>query len=662
VKAKESPQHRLASQALPFFHSAGELFFRFRLLYITGVLLFSLSPVPLTAQSLAADLESVGASSGEREVIIEDVVIAEDLSILKALITLPEAYHQTLQKDFFNLELVDLRFSPSGEGGSGESVISGIEERDLLQFGEIQYPDGVVDEYGDVQYYDSVELKVPLLFLSPPEEGSYSGLLRLNYQLCNEAGTCYLPESKDVDFSFSLEAGSLQAGSGIAGTLGTEGLAPFGAAGEQSSLLLMILFAFIGGLLLNVMPCVFPILSIRALNLVKQSSSDRKSIRTGALLYGAGVLATFLLFAGVVLILKAGGELAGWGFQFQNPSFVLILSAILFVFALSLFDLFIFQPPVLGGRLAQAQSKGHLGAFLNGLLAVILATPCTAPFLGSALGFAFSQPGPLIVLFFLTIGAGFALPFVLLGFLPSLIKKIPKPGPWMDWFKEIMGLVLIGTAIYFLTIFSSQVGREELLGAIYFLFALASAAWLYGKMAKPGAGRIKKWIALLVFTIITVVSAILFFPSSGNGGDDALTAPERGDFSPERMTQLREEGKPLFLIFSAQWCSVCKVNDRRVLNTQRAEELFAEYGVEILYGDYTNADPVIAKWIKRLGRAGVPVYAFYRPGAEKPRLLPELLSFEILEETFSEGLGAEDDQVEMQDTPAEEGLGGVEFF
>jgi thiol:disulfide interchange protein len=534
---------------------------------------------------------------------ISTVSVSQDLEI-SVHYKIPEGLYQSYDPDFFFFEI---RKISSSDGKAVEGV----------EVGKISYPSTVQIATGSAFKGETV-LTAPLTGIETLKPGTYTGTVSAAYQLCNESGLCFIPGSTEASFSFTL-------GEGAKSFL----ILPF---------LTMLFFALLGGLLLNVMPCVFPILSIRALNLVKQSENSPGAIKAGALLYGAGVLTSFMVFALIVIVLKQTGELAGWGFQFQNPLFVFSLTAVLFLFALSLFDLFVFQPPAFVSRIATSHSRGLAGSYFNGLFAVILATPCTAPFLGSALGFAFSQAPASILLFFVAISIGFALPFVLLGFFPKVISLIPKPGAWMTWFKEIMGLVLFGTALYFFHIFSLQVERYLLIRGLAFLLSLAAAAWFYGKMAGPAGSSRKRHIALILFFLIPLASALfLFYPGypGRNGVSEALASgPEKVSFDPALIEELRSENSPVFLAFSAQWCSVCKLNERRILHTPLAKELFSKYDITYMYGDFTREDPVIAEWISRLGRAGVPVYAFYRPGAENPLLLPELLSFEILDEAF----------------------------
>jgi len=399
-------------------------------------------------------------------------------------------------------------------------------------------------------------------------------------------------------------------------------------------LLQFLLFAFLGGLLLNVMPCVLPVLSIRALNLVRQSNNNRREIFVGSLFYTLGVILSLLILAAVVIVLKISGELVGWGFQFQNPLFTVFLIVVVFTFALSLFDVYVFQAPVMNSAVKRAGQKGYVGSFFNGIIAVLLATPCTAPLLGTALGFAFSQTPLIILTIFTMVGLGFAFPFLLIGIKPSVIQKIPKPGPWMNTFKELMGFILLATALYLFSILRYQLKGDEILRVFYFLLILGFLLWGYGKTAKPTSNTKRKWIILALLLILSGISAaqLLQFGDPSNTTESEVTLGHGWErFSPENLEQYRAEGKPVLVIFSAKWCTVCKLNEQTVLQTDRAAELFKKSGTRVLYGDFTNRDPVIEEWIRFYKRGGVPVYASYPPGVSHT-LLPEVLSFQILEE------------------------------
>ncbi|MGC9311047.1 MAG: thioredoxin family protein [Sediminispirochaetaceae bacterium] len=544
----------------------------------------------------------------------------------------PDGFHQTKQEDFFGIT---------------------APEASPFRVREVVYPESGIMENGVLSYYGSAVLRVVVDLSSDVTPGEYRVPFTAGYQLCDDAGVCYFPSEEIVEVSFQVPEGTAAAsgtapGGGKAGYAAADGAVPgsenVGVAGGDpggenvgaAALLRFLLFAFIGGLLLNVMPCVLPVLSIRALNLVNQSGNSRREIFTGSLLYTAGVLASLLVLAGAVIALKLSGELVGWGFQFQNPLFVVFLITVIFVFALSLFDVYIFQAPAMNGAVRRAGQKGYIGSFFNGIIAVLLATPCTAPLLGTALGFAFSQPPLMIVGIFTMVGTGFALPFLLIGIWPAAIQRLPKPGEWMNTFKELMGFVLLGTVIYLLSILRFQISPEEMIQVLIFLLVLGFLLWVYGKSAKPTAGRKRKWIILALFIILSVSAAgrLLQFEERGVTTKNESVREGWESFSPEALAEYRQAGKPVLVIFSAEWCTVCKLNEQTVLHTKSAEELFESLDLRVLYGDYTNQDKIIGEWIRAYGRAGVPVYAYYPPGSSSYRLLPEVLSMQILESSL----------------------------
>ena len=539
---------------------------------------------------------------------------------------IPEGFYQSKQEDFFTVSAPDT--SP-------------------LAVTEVRYPVGTSDD-GEVKYYGSAKLEVEVSVRQDITAGEYRIPFTASYQLCDEAGTCFFPQDETVLITVNVPQdvtagpGTIDGGNGSAsGSLITGPSAGTAAGGASSAvklgtLLQYLLFALIGGLLLNVMPCVLPVLSIRALNLVKQSSNSRSEIFKGSLFYTFGVLVSLLILAAVVIALKLSGELVGWGFQFQNPAFVVFLIVVVFVFALSLFDVFVFQAPVMNGAVQRASQKGYVGSFFNGIIAVLLATPCTAPLLGTALGFAFSQPPYIIVSIFTMVGIGFALPFLLIGIKPALIHKLPKPGPWMNTFKELMGFVLLATVIYLLSILRFQISSMQIIQVLLFLLILGFLLWGYGKIASQVVSRKRKWIILAIFIILSVSAAgrLLEFEGGPNTQQTAAIREGWEQFSSEKLSEYRQADTPVLVVFSAEWCTVCKLNEQTVLHTEQADQLFSSQNVQVLYGDYTNQDPVIEKWIRTYGRAGVPVYAYYPPGGEYT-ILPEVLTFQILRNRLS---------------------------
>ena len=507
---------------------------------------------------------------------------------------IPEGFHQTRSEDFFFISFID-------------------NERFIID--KIIYPEGRTQD-GLENYYGTVELRANFSISKNIPGSPNTAKVKAAWQICNENGVCFFPEEEIIEIPLEIPDSTSESGSSIL------------------VLLQFLFFAFLGGLLLNVMPCVLPVLSMRALNLVRQSQNDRKSILIGSLLYGAGVLVSLLILAFIVIILKMTGQLVGWGFQFQNPLFVMSLITIIFIFALSLFDVFLINVPGMTKMAAASNKKGWLGSFFNGIFAVLLATPCTAPFLGTALGFAFSQPPLFILSSFTAIGLGFALPFILIGIWPGLIQSLPKPGPWMDTFKEIMGFLLFGTVLYLFSSLRFQISSNSQFKFLIFLTLAAFISWLYGKLSKPGSKFPSAVWALVISFLLLGVSSYFLIDTKQNLPDTEESIIRKGweEFNPDRLEQYRNEGKAVFIDFGAKWCSVCKINEGRVLLTEHGDSFFEKRSIIRMKGDYTNKDPLIDKWIKKFGKAGVPVYVYYPPDGSDYILLPELLSFNILED------------------------------
>lgn len=353
-------------------------------------------------------------------------------------------------------------------------------------------------------------------------------------------------------------------------------------AGPASSLSwgLALLFSFIGGLILNLMPCVLPVLSIKILGFVQQSHGNRSESIKHGLLYAFGVLLSFWILAGALIALRAGGAQLGWGFQLQNPAFVLGMAILFFILALSMFGVFQLGSSLirLGGITAGRFSSWN--SFLSGVLATIVATPCTAPFMGSALGYAISQPVWVAMSVFTALGVGMAFPYVLLSCFPSLLKFVPKPGPWMTKFEKFLGLLLMATVLWLLWVFALQKGIP-----IPFL------------TAESKTGEKISWEA----------------------------------YSEEAVQKYRTEGRPVFVDFTAAWCLTCQVNERVALSPERVVNKFKELNIAPLKADWTSRDPKITEALQRFGRNGVPFYVLYPADIKKdPVFLPEILTPDIV--------------------------------
>ncbi len=398
----------------------------------------------------------------------------------------------------------------------------------------------------------------------------------------------------------------------------------------------MLAFALLGGLILNVMPCVFPVITLKLFSLVSHVDASPGERKVKALAYTLGVLASFWALAAAVLVARLTIGSVGWGFQFQSPTFVAVLTAIVFAFGLSLFG--VFEVPVFGAdAAAAATSRGGLGGdFLYGAFATLLATPCSAPFLGTAIGFAFTQPIALIFVFFTVIGLGLALPFVAVAFVPALFRALPAPGPWMETFKQFLGFTLIATAIWLLDVLGDHVGPERLMGFVAFLGALSLGAWIFGRWGDVAQSRGRQAGAFAVAALVTAGGAWAFVdldvPEAECAPGDAPTEVvwDGGQipwqpFSDARVAAL--EGQPMFIDFTASWCLTCKVNERTVLRDATVVRAMEDLGIVPLMADWTRRDPEITAWLTRFGRAGVPFYLVMPADPSAPPIvLPEVIT------------------------------------
>ena len=411
----------------------------------------------------------------------------------------------------------------------------------------------------------------------------------------------------------------------------TDGLA--GSGGEPAALGLgwALLFALGGGLILNLMPCVFPILSIKVLGFAEDKDGAR--LRRKGLAFGAGVLVSFLALAGLLLALRAAGAGLGWGFQLQSPPIVAALAALMVLIGLNLFGVF-----EVGYGLAAAAGRadrrsGLGGAFLSGVLATVVATPCTAPFMGAALGFALAAPAAASLLVFTALGVGMALPYVLLSVFPAWTERLPRPGPWMVTLRQALAFPLFATAVWLLWVFGLQVGID---GAALLLMALVLvglAAWLVGHWpAARTSGRAR--VVTRGLALVAAAGAVaLAVPAASQDAPEVPLAEADGGWVPftaRAVDDLVARGEPVFIDFTAAWCLTCQVNKKTTLRTDAVEAAFEARGVTRMQADWTNRSPEITEALDAFGRIGVPFYVLYPGGDAEPVLLPEVLTPDLV--------------------------------
>jgi thiol:disulfide interchange protein DsbD len=385
-----------------------------------------------------------------------------------------------------------------------------------------------------------------------------------------------------------------------------------------------IFFAFIGGLILNLMPCVLPVIALKGLSLVKSSAKSNSAVSLNAGAYVAGVVATFMTIALTLVSLKNAGELIGWGYQLQSPFVVAILATLIFVIGITLItDLNIGAS--LGRLEKYADGSGPLNSFLTGALSVVVASPCTAPFMGAALGFALVQPDIYSYLIFLSLALGFALPYFLIAVFPSLVNFLPKPGQWMETLKQFFGFMMFGAAIWLLWVLANQVDPNSLLFVLVGWFSAAFGAWLI---------TIKLRYATLIASIILSVWGVQLYkwefePIGVTKDSNSLS------WSIEKEKELQQEGKAYFINFTAAWCITCKVNEG-VAFTDATFAKFDEKNITYLKADWTNRSPEIAMQIEKYNRSGIPLYIYWNNKLDEPMVLNEILTENYLMEVVNE--------------------------
>ncbi|HPD82185.1 MAG TPA: protein-disulfide reductase DsbD family protein [Alphaproteobacteria bacterium] len=405
-----------------------------------------------------------------------------------------------------------------------------------------------------------------------------------------------------------------------------------------------ILFALFGGIILNLMPCVFPVLSMKALSLINLGKKEENKARGYGISYTLGILVSFAFIGGILLILKSGGAQIGWGFQLQNPVVIIILAYLVFIIGLNLAGLFEFSGRLgkLGALTQKLSDKdGHKGAFFTGVLATLVATPCTAPFMGAALGFALTQPAYVSMIVFLALGFGLALPYLALCFIPALRSKLPKPGAWMQVFRQFLSFPMFLTAVWLIWVLSQQSGSMGVLMGLSGMVFITFATWLFKILPAKGWGRTFGIIAMILSGIFVATTIVTSKTMATLHTEEAQSEDQNWSaYSPQKLQDALKGDRPVFTNMTAAWCITCKVNEKVALKNETVTRLFANKNIEYFKGDWTNQDPEITQYLRSFERSGVPLYVYYGPRDTQtgqrpdPVVLPQILTAGTVEDVI----------------------------
>jgi thiol:disulfide interchange protein DsbD len=388
-----------------------------------------------------------------------------------------------------------------------------------------------------------------------------------------------------------------------------------------AGLLGTLALAFVGGLILNLMPCVFPVLGIKILGFVNQAGADRRKVTLHGLVFTAGVLVSFWILAGLLAVLRAGGSELGWGFQLQSPAFVFGLAAAMLAFALNMSGVFEFGLTATGIGSGLQSKSGLTGSFLTGALATVAATPCAAPFLAPALGAALALPTAQSFAIFTVIGLGLSTPYLLLSAFPAAVKVLPRPGAWMETFKQAVAFPLYATVAYLVWVLAGQLQETGLLAALFGLVLVAMGVWAYGRWNAPGASPGRARFGMVACLVLLAAGAWTGWPTAPAPTDIAWEK-----WSPEAVDKLRSENRIVYVDFTARWCATCQANKRLVFHSDEVLKAFRDRHIATLRGDWTNKDPQITAELAKYHRAAVPFNLIWVPGQSDPVILPELLT------------------------------------
>lgn len=403
--------------------------------------------------------------------------------------------------------------------------------------------------------------------------------------------------------------------------------ATFDTGARETGFLLALLFAFAGGLILNLMPCVLPVLAMKAFALSSQAGRDRAEAVRESLAYGIGAILSFVALGALLIALRAGGQVIGWGFQLQEPMIVAGFALLMFGVGLNLSG--VFEIASFGGGEGLTRTSGEIGSFFTGVLAVAVAAPCTAPFMAAALGYALTQTAIVALGIFLALGFGFAAPFVLIGVSPALMRALPRPGAWMLVFKQALAFAMYGTAAWLVWVLAQQAGANAVAAVLAAMVAAAFGAWIWGmsRNFSPRGRGIGSLITLVaIVAALSCLALLRTTPAQANGGGVNVSGLPSSPYSAARLAALRDARTPVFVNATAAWCITCLVNDEAALSGARVHQAFRDRHIAYLVADWTRRDPEITHLLAAHGREGVPLYLYYAPGAGEPKVLPQILT------------------------------------
>lgn len=526
-----------------------------------------------------------------------------------ALVVEPEVVHLDwtiapgyyLYRDKFKITVKD--------GTSSETLPAEI-EAGLVKFDEYEGKEVGV-------FYDSTRVSVALGNLSN------EFMLSVRSQGCADAGLCYAPDTRSFqinrNFGTAVEVAANAGGSPGTGATKGGGM----AATTLGTFGLYLLFALLGGMILNLMPCVFPVLSLKALSFASSSGSAHRHHLHGWA-YTLGVVGSFVVAAVVILAAKTAGEQSGWGFQLQSPTFVALMAYLFLVMGLSLSGMMYFGTSLMGLGQGLTTQEGLRGSFFTGVLAALVASPCTGPLMAPALGFALTQPLLISLTIFIALGFGMALPFLLLSYSPRLANALPRPGVWMEKFKQFLAFPMYVAAAWLLYVFGRQVGMAGVFFLLLGAIALVMAIWLFQNL--PDHNRWRWLVKATGLVAVIGAGAVAWIGADFRATDDGWQP-----YSKNLVEELRNNGQPVLVDFTADWCITCKANEAVALSRDGFRAAVTQYNVALVKADWTNQDPLISAALAEYNRSGVPLYLMYSPDTTKPaEVLPQLLSQDMV--------------------------------